>query len=194
MYKEKSFNKVIKQICLENNLKPNKKLILFFGGGEFGLGEKRTVEILKALCKHLDNYQIIAVSGKNKKMNMEFFNLKNSIQNNDLHVFEYINKVPELMHISSVIFTKPGGLTTTESLASGLPIIVINPIPGQEEENARFLLNNGAAVRLFDADKTTPFLNRLLNDQKRIECMKEMQRYIAKPNSTKDIVEIILQK
>jgi processive 1,2-diacylglycerol beta-glucosyltransferase len=107
-------------------------------------------------------------------------------------ILGYTNKVPELMAISDFVISKPGGLTTTEILTSNIPFIIINPIPGQEEENARFLLNNGAAVRLFDAEKTTPFLNQLLNNEKRIECMKEMQRYIARPNSTKEIVEIIL--
>ena len=107
-------------------------------------------------------------------------------------ILGYTDKVPELMSISDFIISKPGGLTTTEILTSNVPFIIINPIPGQEEENSRFLLNNGAAVRLFDANKTTPFLNKLLTDEKRIECMKEMQKHIAKPNSTKEIVEIIL--
>ena len=111
-----------------------------------------------------------------------------------VNILGYTNKVPELMAISDFVISKPGGLTTTEILASNVPFIIINPIPGQEEENARFLLNNGAAVRLYDAEKTTPFLNKLLNDEKRIDCMKEMQRHIARPNSTRDIVEIILRK
>lgn len=54
---------------------------------------------------------------------------------NRVRVLPFTDKVPELMSISSVVITKPGGLTTTESLVSNLPIIVINPLPGQEEEN-----------------------------------------------------------
>ena len=56
-----------------------------------------------------------------------------------VRILGFTDKVPELMKISNIVVTKPGGLTTSESLASGLPILVISPIPGQEEENAQFL-------------------------------------------------------
>ena len=58
---------------------------------------------------------------------------------NSVKILEYTNQVPELMSISDLVVSKPGGLTTSESLASNLPMIIINPIPGQEEENAEFL-------------------------------------------------------
>ena len=70
---------------------------------------------------------------------------------------------------------------------------IINPIPGQEEENANFLLNCGAAVRLYDADNTKPFLDSVLSDKTRVENIKSMQKHIAKPDSTRDIVDIILK-
>ena len=107
-------------------------------------------------------------------------------------VLGYTNKIPELMNIADVVISKPGGLTTTEILVSNVPFIIINPIPGQEEENARFLLNNGAAVRLYSAEKSTPFLENFLNNDIRITHMKAMQKEIAKPNSTQDIVKEIL--
>ena len=56
------------------------------------------------------------------------------------------------MSISDLVVTKPGGLTTTESLASGLPIVVINPIPGQEEENATYLEKNKVAIWIKKGD------------------------------------------
>ena len=63
-----------------------------------------------------------------------------------IKILGYTNKVPELMAISSYVITKPGGLTVTECLASKLPIVIINPIPGQEEENATFLVENDVAI------------------------------------------------
>ena len=57
---------------------------------------------------------------------------------NNVKILEFTNQVPELMSISDLVVTKPGGLTTSESLASHLPMLIINPIPGQEEENAEF--------------------------------------------------------
>lgn len=174
-------------------LNPDKKTILFFGGGEFGLGKKRTVLILKSLAKHLDEYQIVAVSGRNKKMNNEFLNLYEKLQNEDLHVLKYTKDVPSLMHISSLVVTKPGGLTSSESLASNLPILIINPIPGQEEENAEFLEASGSAVWLKKDDNIDDVINNLLNDPQKLEQMKINTTQIAKPNSTMDICEILLE-
>ena len=113
--------------------------------------------------------------------------------NKKVTILGYTNKVPELMQIADLIMSKPGGLTTTEILNTHVPFVIINPIPGQEEENANFLLNSGAATRIFDAKNTKPFLDNLLSDTVRIENIKAMQQHIAKPNSTKDIVDIILK-
>ena len=99
-------------------LNPNKKLILFFGGGEFGLGKERTINIFKYLCQNTDKYQIVAISGKNQKMKNSFENFVTEKNANDIKIFEYTDKIPELMHISSLVITKPGGLTSSESLAS----------------------------------------------------------------------------
>ena len=90
-----------------------------------------------------------------------------------------------------MVITKPGGLTSTEALVSNLPIIAINPIPGQEEENASFLESNGAAVWLRKNDDINFVLKILLNGDGKISSMKDCIRKIAKPNSTKDICEII---
>ena len=131
--------------CLK--LDPNKKVILFFGGGEFGLGKDRTVQVLESFIKKLPNFQIVAVAGKNEKMKESFEELsKNNNAENRVRVLGFTDKVPELMNISCLVVSKPGGLTTTETLASNLPMIIINPIPGQEEENAEFLESKGAGV------------------------------------------------
>ena len=175
-------------------LKPDKKTILFFGGGEFGLGKKRTVLILKSLAKHLDEYQIVAISGRNKKMNNEFLKLYEKLKNENLHVLKYTKDVPSLMHISSLVVTKPGGLTSSESLASNLPILIINPIPGQEEENAEFLEASGSAVWLKKEDNIDEVINNLLNNHQKLEQMKKQTTQIAKPNSTMDICQILLEK
>ena len=109
-------------------------------------------------------------------------------------ILGFTNKVPELMSIADFVVSKPGGLTTTEILVSNVPFVIFNPVPGQEEENANFLTNNGAAVRLWDLNKATPFFEQLLHDSFKCEHMKVMQKHIAKPNSTKEIVEIVLNE
>ena len=114
------------------------------------------------------------------------------MQNEDLHVLKYTKDVPALMHIASLVVTKPGGLTSSESLASHLPILITNPIPGQEEENAEFLENSGAAVWIKREDDIDSVIDTVLNDENKLEIMKQNSIKIAKPNSTKDICHILL--
>lgn len=175
-------------------LNPQKKTILFFGGGAFGLGKSRTLEILQTLINYLDEYQIVAISGKNSKMNASFNELASSIQDkSSLKVYEFIDNVPEIMHISNLVITKPGGLTISESLASALPILIINPIPGQEEENAEFLEQSGVAVWLRKNDSAETVLKNLLEDENMLSTMKEKTYTLAHKDSTKQICDILLK-
>ena len=180
-------------VCKEFGLNPDKKTILFFGGGEFGLGKDKTIAVLKVLLNHLDNYQVIAVSGKNAKMNSAFWNISNELGNPpELKIFDFITNVPEAMSISSLVITKPGGLTTSESLASSLPMLVINPIPGQEEENAEFLEQAGAALWLRPTDNPETVIKNLLSSYEALEKMKKNCIKLAHKDSTKNICELLL--
>ncbi len=182
------------KIFNEFNLDKLKPVILFFGGGEFGLGKDRTLEVLESIVNNLSTYQIIAISGKNKKMNNSFHELIDKLDVNDrVIVLEYTNQVPELMSISSLVVTKPGGLTTSESLVSGLPILIINPIPGQEEENAEFLENHNVAVWIKNNENPNKVIHQLFKDPKKLEEMKENAKKLAKKNSTKDICTEIMK-
>ena len=181
-----------KNILKDFNLNPNKKVILFFGGGEFGLGKNFTLQVFQAFVKYSNNIQIIAISGKNQKLKTAFQNivLENHSEEN-VQIFEYTNKVPELMSISSLVVTKPGGLTSSESLASGLPIVIINPIPGQEEQNAEYLEKNNSAIWIKKDDDINSIVNNLLSDSKKLDEMKKNAKLIAKPNSTYNICKIL---
>ena len=97
------------------------------------------------------------------------------------------------MSISDLVVTKPGGLTTSESLASHLPMVVINPIPGQEEENAEFLKEKGIAVWIRKKDDSSKIINDLLSNQEKLENMRKNTEILAKPNSTKNICDILLK-
>ena len=163
-------------------------------GGEFGLGKTRTFEIFKTLVQDFPQFQIIAISGKNEKMKTlfdEFVNEKNATKN--VKVIKYTSRVPELMHVSNVVITKPGGLTSSESLVSGLPIIIINPIPGQEEQNAEFLVQNEAAVWLKKSDNEKEFLTNLFNDNEKLENLKKHAILLAKPYACSNICKILLE-
>ena len=182
-----------KEILTEFNLQDNIKNILFFGGGEFGLGKTRTFEIFESFVKYSSNMQIIAIAGKNEKMKIAFEKIVSKYDRKDsILVFEYTSQVPEFMSISDLVVTKPGGLTTTESLASHLPMVIINPIPGQEEENAEFLENNGIAIWIKKDDNVTEILENLFSHPDKLENMKENTQKLAKLHSTKNICDILL--
>lgn len=186
------YNKI--DIMNSLGLNPDKKVILFFGGGEFGLGREQTLKILKAFITHSTHHQIVAISGKNEKMKDAFDKLVKEEHAQDIvKVLSYTNQVPELMSISDLVVTKPGGLTSTESLASGLPMVIINPIPGQEEENATFLENSGVAIWLKKNDDFDTVISNLLADEQKLHQMKVNTKLLAKKNSTKDICNIVLK-
>lgn len=100
-------------------LQSNKKTILFFAGGEFGLGKSKTYDMLKTLAENFENIQVVAISGRNEKMKKGFeYLVEQTHTQNSIKILDYTTQVPELMSISDMVITKPGGLTTTESLAS----------------------------------------------------------------------------
>lgn len=177
-------------------LKDNKFNILFFGGGEFGLGKTRTVEIFEEFTKFAKarDFQVIGIAGKNEKMKLAFENIvrENNCEEN-VKVLEFTNKVPELMSISDLVVTKPGGMTTTESLASRLPMIIINPIPGQEVENAEFLESKNIAIWLRKDDDINAVLTSLFESPTKLKEIKQNTKLLANINSTRDICDILLK-
>ena len=185
-----SYNK--NEVCKMFELSPDKKTVLFFGGGEYGLGKDKTVAILNSLANFSD-IQVVAIAGKNEKMKMAFEQIViNKNKKDSIKVLPFTDKVPELMAISDLVITKPGGLTVSESLASNLPLIVINPIPGQEEENAEFLQNAGCAIWLKKTDNPSDVISSVLTNSSKLEFMKQQSINLSKPNSTKDICKKIL--
>lgn len=184
-----------KKIYEDFDLNPEKPVLLFFAGGEFGLGRNTTYMVLKALIRLFKDLQVVAISGKNKKMNKKFNELVEiTNSSNRVKILEYTNKVPELMHISFGVITKPGGLTITEALVSHLPILVINPIPGQEEENAEFLVENGVAVWLKKGDSIARTLKNLSKNIEKLKSMKQNAESLAKPKATANICKLLVNE
>ena len=180
---------------IENNfnLDKTRKHILFFGGGELGLGKSKNSDVLDAIINNLkDKYDLVTISGKNEKMYNYFRDTAMNSKNSKLiHVLGYTDCVPELMSISEMVVTKPGGLTSTESLASSLPMIIVNPIPGQEYENAKFLVEHGVGIWIKKDDDCESIISNLLSDEKRLHQMKINAKLLAKRNSTQNICEIL---
>lgn len=175
-------------------LSKDKKTILFFANGASGFRRNTTYMALKAIIRLFKNFQVIAIAGKNKRIKERFDELVSLTNSEDrIKVLSYTNQVPELMSISDIVITKAGGLTITESLASSLPIIIINPIPGQEEENAKFLVDNNIAIWIKKGDNIARGLKNLFRNPDKIDNMRENSIKLSKPNSTRDICKILLE-
>ena len=132
------------------------------------------------------DFQIITVCGNNAeaKARIDAMRTKKRILN-----FGFTDKVDLLMDASDCIITKPGGLTSSEALAKCLPMIIVNPIPGQEDRNTEFLVNNGAAMAVTATSPLDEVLYQFFVDPRRSEIMREAIKLISKPESTKDICE-----
>lgn len=182
------------EILKEFNLRENKKTILFFGGWNSGSAQVRTLKIFEVLATCSNDYQLVAISARNEKLQKGFEEIikKNNLDN--VTVLDYTNKVPELMSISDLVVAKPGGLTTSESLAMNLPMILINPIAGQEEENAEFLESKGVGIWIKKDDNIKEKLEILLNDTEKLNSMKKNTNLLAHKYSTHDICKILLDK
>jgi processive 1,2-diacylglycerol beta-glucosyltransferase len=95
---------------------------------------------------------------------------------------------------SDLVITKPGGLTTSECLAMGLPMIVISPIPGQEKRNANFLLENGAALKACDSGALNYRVSMLLNEPAHLEKLRIKAKQLGKPDAALIVLDIALNK
>lgn len=182
-------NNILNQFGLSDNL----KTVLFFAGGEYGLGKSKTLEIFENFVDCNEEIQIIAIAGKNPQIKEAFENIVNKYKKEKtVKVLPFTDKVPELMSISDLVVTKPGGLTTSESLASNLPMVIINPIPGQEEENAEFLEEKGIAIWLKKTANSKTVIELLVSNKNKLDSMKENTKILAKPFSTAEICKILL--
>ena len=109
-----------------------------------------------------------------------------------LHVLGYTNQVDLLMDAVDCIVTKPGGLTVSEALAKSLPMILVSPIPGQEERNVEFLLNIGAALRATRTLTVDEAVYYLFDNPERLRVMKESINMIRKPDATRDLADFVV--
>ena len=174
----------------ELGLTYGKTTLLFFAGGGLGLGKSEG--IFEELISSDYDFQLIAVTGKNEKQKARFEKLAKDSDKN-IAVLGYTDKVPELMYASDFVITKPGGLTSTECLAMRKPMIIINPIPGQEEQNSIYFTNNGTALRTYKNEPIEHVLDIAVNNKKRVEQMVEMCKVIGKPNSSTDIANEVIK-
>jgi processive 1,2-diacylglycerol beta-glucosyltransferase len=99
----------------------------------------------------------------------------------------------ELMEVAEVLITKPGGITTAEALSRHVPMIIINPIPGQEEKNAQFLLAHHAAVQAVKAGDVARYVDEFLHNPEKLRRLRHGARALARPQAALDAAHAILE-
>jgi processive 1,2-diacylglycerol beta-glucosyltransferase len=165
------------------NLTPGIPTVLVMAGGA-GVGDfDQTVQAVLA-CPPV---QVIAVAGRNEPLRRRLLEIAPP-ERTELRVFGFVDLVAKLMAAADVAVAKSGGLTTAECLAMGLPIVVRDPIPGQEERNADFLLEAGAGVKAHGLDSLRFKLTKLLADPDRIQQMRAAARRVRRPDAAREVV------
>lgn len=165
------------------------KLTIIVSAGGFGVGNIEL--LLKALSELQTPAQIVAICGRNKKLKAKIDKLSVEQLNNDRVKFlpiGYTKQMDELMSASDLIVGKPGGLTTSESLAKGLIFVIVNPIPGQEERNSDHLLEKGCAIKCNTLPTLAYKIDKLVADRDRFQTMKRNLVRVATPNSAANLV------
>jgi len=175
-------------IAQKLGIDPDKPVVLIMGGGQ-GLGPMR--EVVKSLQAIKMDLQMIVITGTNQKLTDWLSKMRSQI-NKKLIFYQYVHNVDELMELATLIITKPGGLTTSEALAKGLPMLIVNPIPGQEMRNTDFLLKTGIGIRIDETNDVGEEVELLLKSPERLASMRRAAYDNAKPHASLDIAKLIL--
>ena len=137
------------------------------------------------------DFQVLCVCGFNEQLKKT---LESKRFKKDVRCYGFAKNVDVMMDASDCIITKPGGLTISESLAKGIIPVLIDPIPGQEDRNAEFLVNNGIAVKTSPSFPIDEAIFQLFHDKERISSMEQRVRAFGKPNAAHDLCEFIVEK
>ena len=170
-------------------LKPDLPKILVMGGS-LGLGPMKSV--IRKLNKLPQPFDIIVVTGKNEEL-QEQLARKGPRLRHTTKIFGFVENVHELMDLAEMIITKPGGITTAEALVKKLPMIIINPIPGQEAKNSEYLLSQNVAVEATDANDVMLFVDEFLRNPRKLWAMREAAAALGRPRSAMNAAEEIFK-
>lgn len=154
-------------------------LILVLSGG-FGVGP--TGQILRELMGLDDETRIAVVTGRNPALHSSLEPLQGRAPDR-VRLIGFTDQMHAWMRAADVVVTKPGGLTTAEALCCGLPMVIVNPIPGQETRNSDFLLEQGAAIKVNNLRLLRVRIEALLSDPKRLAGLAARAVAIAQPNA-----------
>jgi len=185
----------IRQTFLENNHLEKKETadvagtILLMAGS---LGSKQMEKAFSSLLKVKEKIRIIVVCGNNARIEKEINSLNSREINSNkiVEIHGFVNNVSELMDMSDAIISKPGGLTTTEAIVKNIPMIIPFYYPGQEEENADYLVDGGMAIKVDKIKDLTSMVDFLFENKYIIKRMSENMSEEAQNRSMTKTIEL----
>jgi processive 1,2-diacylglycerol beta-glucosyltransferase len=147
-------------------------------------------EILAELDKATGDFQTLVVCGRNDGLRRE---LSGQDRKHPTHVLGFASNMHELMAVADLIITKPGGLTSSEVLAMGKPLLIVDPIPGQEAANSDFLLERGAAAKA-NRVEDLPFRVEQLVGSKKMAEMAKAAKALGRPKAAQTICKDVVKR
>jgi processive 1,2-diacylglycerol beta-glucosyltransferase len=180
----------VNAVLERHGLQSGRPTILVAGGA---LGMSPATAVVRQLLQVERDFQAIIVCGKNEEMQNEIVELLKD-RPADFRVLGYTKDMADFMSVATILLSKPGGMTTAEAVACGLPMMILDPIGGQEERNADVLLEAGAAVKCTEVTLVAHKLRRLLDDPERLRQMSRNARNLGRPNASADIARIVLEE
>ena len=173
----------------KHGLAVDRPIVLQLSGG-FGVGP--IGKIFHSLLSVEQPIQLVTITGRNEALKEELSKIAPPARHK-VKVMGFTKEIDELMQAADLVVSKPGGLTTSEVLARGAVMVIVNPIPGQESRNSDYLLEAGAAIKANNLSTLGFKVNALLRDPGRLEQLRANVRKIAKPRSAFDVVEMALE-
>ncbi|MEI7436392.1 MAG: glycosyltransferase [bacterium] len=170
-------------------LDPARPVVLLLSGG-FGVGP--TVNLLTALRDLDARVQVLSVVGNNESMRLKAERVAASLLGNRARVYGFVDNMHELMAAADLVVSKPGGLTSSEVLARGKPMVIVDPIPGQEQRNSEFMLEEGAAIRLHEVGDAAAQIGALLSDTRRLARLTEAAAHLGRPQAAETVARGVL--
>jgi processive 1,2-diacylglycerol beta-glucosyltransferase len=176
-------------------LDPNRPLFLISGGA---LGVSPAAHVLESLARLKQPAQAIVVCGKNTEMQADMEEKAKAVEAANpglsFRVLGYTNEMHRWMQMSDLFIGKPGGLTTAECLACGLPMVIVSPIPGQEDRNSDHLLEKGIAIKCNEFTTLPYKIDGLFSEPDRLATMRRNALAFGRPHAANTIVDLLLRQ
>ena len=163
--------------------------LILISAGSFGVTPLG--EVISDFGAIEDEFQIMVVCGNNAELRKDL-QIKQKSEPRLKKVFGFVDFMDELMAISDLLITKPGGITVSESMAIGVPMIFIEPIPGQEEANADYLIEQGAGVKARNLSVLLYKLAPLIRNPDKVTDMSRRTKAVSRPYAAKTIAEDVI--